>query len=853
MILGEGPQPARVLVLGEAPGQEEERRRRPFVGKAGKELDRGLAIAGLDRGEVFITNVMKTRPRNNKAPSAEEIAYWRPAVLEEIQQTQPEVIIAAGSTAAAWFGFTQPMEALHGIPREVALARVRLVPDGAWVDVRASLHSRPSLCCIPVYHPAAPLHDSDLNTAYQRDWGNVRRFLDGTLAPWTPCPPPVVTLATSEDLDRLDAEAPPTVAVDTEGSMEAPWGLSFAWSPTRAWVLLAGDPLIPRLHAALQSRVCLLHYALHDLPVLARLGVRPAAVRDTLRLARAIGETGGLKPLAYRLLRRELREYSDVVAPYRAEHFRNAALAAADALPLVPKPDRAGWPRTREGGQGYRASLALWKSSQKPVQKLLRAFLDVAGSPDPAGAWKRRVYLPPAPPWTPPPDGPFLQYAGEDAAATIGLLPTLDRLTVSQREYEDLDRAVLPMIERMQEVGLPVDRSYLDDLGPVFTQLREDLRREMQALAGLDDSFNPDSGPQVKHVLFEVLGLHPWRFSKQTGEPSADEKFLTPLQSSVPFVDLLLQYRELGKLDGTYRASWLAFLQPDGRLRPRLDIGAKTGRLTARDPNVLAIPKHSAWGKLFRNAIRTAVPGRVILAMDLSQIELRELADQSQDAAMCAAFRAGRDIHSETASRIWRIPIERLDEARHRLPAKTTNFGIVMGITGKGLSEQMGKFGITGWSEDTCTILIADWLKAFPGVATYMERRKAEALEHGYVTGRGGKVFWLAGVWSSDRRVREEAERQSHALPIQYGAQYLIKRAMARFWHDELPALRAKGYIECLLQIHDELVFELDEALVPEAAEVIHRVMTTTTPLSIPVEADGKVGPVWAGKDWRKL
>jgi DNA polymerase-1 len=346
------------------------------------------------------------------------------------------------------------------------------------------------------------------------------------------------------------------------------------------------------------------------------------------------------------------------------------------------------------------------------------------------------------------------------------------------------------------------------------------------------------------------MGLEPKKFSKLTGSPTADEKFLRPLKGAFP--SLLLQYRELDKQQGTYAEPWLAFLHPDGYLRAQLDIGAKTGRMTASDPNVLAIPKHGEWGKVFRRAIRTARPGCVIASWDLSQIELRVLAEMSKDEALCAAFRDRIDIHSLTASKIWRIPIDTL-QPQHRLPAKTTNFGIVMGIAGQGLADQMDANGISGWDQHSCDKLIQDWLKAYPRAAEWFQLNQAEAHQQGYVTGWGGKVFWLGGIHSTDKRVVSEAERQATALKVQGGAQYLIKRAMRRYWQAFHADLQAQGYIECLLQIHDELVFEMDEALIPAADAVLQECLCRTTPLSIPIESKGSVGRVWEGADWRDL
>lgn len=268
--------------------------------------------------------------------------------------------------------------------------------------------------------------------------------------------------------------------------------------------------------------------------------------------------------------------------------------------------------------------------------------------------------------------------------------------------------------------------------------------------------------------------------------------------------------------------------------------------MAASDPNLMAIPVRSDLGLEIRNGFR-APDGYLLGTWDLDQIEMRVMADESRDPFLLELFLTGRDIHSETASRCFGVPLHQVDKMKHRYPAKRVGFGVITGITGADLLDQFRMAGITGWDEQQCDELIDAWFKVYPGVKTYMSNCRAEARRNGVVYDRWGRPRYLPGAQSTLSHIREEAERQSHSHKIQAGAQGIMKRAMAAIDQD-IHQLQSDGYqVWPLMQIHDELILEFEEGLevLLEPMVVDRLTRTTTLPSGVPLGAKGAYGRAW--------
>ncbi len=299
----------------------------------------------------------------------------------------------------------------------------------------------------------------------------------------------------------------------------------------------------------------------------------------------------------------------------------------------------------------------------------------------------------------------------------------------------------------------------------------------------------------------------------------------------------------------------IAYLHPQLKLTRIL-----TGRLATSGFPVLGLPKHSEEGRHIRTLVR-APEGFSILSVDYSQVELRVAAEISEDAAMIDAFNQGIDIHALTGFKVFGVAIDKQDESLHRLPSKAANFGYWMGLMEKGLTEQIHKAGRLDWSakcpgckffnaphDDDCDSLnfFRTYNEQFPGARAFQADRKAHAMDTGMAYGLWGEQWFIPAAWSPDPMNREAALRQAHALPIQSGAQRLIKKAMAEIHAKTLPDLRKKKMqIRPILQIHDELLHVVETNAVHEAYAAIKKTMESQVQWKIPIKADGKFGPSW--------
>ena len=427
-------------------------------------------------------------------------------------------------------------------------------------------------------------------------------------------------------------------------------------------------------------------------------------------------------------------------------------------------------------------------------------------------------------------------YSGEDADYTLRLYTRLkDDLEAHAMLdlLEDIEMPLVPVLARMERTGVRIDLDFFDALRQRFTGEIAQIEQEIYKLAG--GEVNLRSVPQMRELLFDRLELPVIRKTK-TG-PSTDESVLSELAARGHQIPrLILEYRELDKLDGTYVSKLPALVHRDtGRIHTTFNqTVAATGRLSSSDPNLQNIPVRTVLGREIRKGF---VPddGRLFLSADYSQIELRVLAHLSQDPAFLEAFRADRDIHRETAARIFGVDPEDISGGM-RDQAKTINFAT---IYGQGPVALAGQLGISRSQADE---FIASYFERFSGVRRYLDEMKEQAKEHGYVETLLGRRRYIPEIRSRNPGVRGFGERLATNSPIQGTAADLIKIAMIRL-HERLGASDTGARM--LLQVHDELLLEVPEENVDPTLTMVREEMESAIRLDVPLKVDVGTGRSW--------
>ncbi len=435
-----------------------------------------------------------------------------------------------------------------------------------------------------------------------------------------------------------------------------------------------------------------------------------------------------------------------------------------------------------------------------------------------------------------------LDYAAEDADITLRLWQILKpRLAGSgvASVYERLERPLIPVLAHMESRGIIVEQSILARMSNDFARRMANYQSEIHTLAG--GEFNIASPKQLGEILFDKMGL-PGGKKAKTGAYSTSADVLEDLAASgVEIATRVLEWRHIAKLKSTYADALVDSILPEtGRVHTSFSmVGASTGRLSSSDPNVQNIPIRTAEGRQIRTAF-VAAPGHKLISADYSQIELRLVAHVANEASMIEAFQAGVDIHASTASEVFGIPLDALDsETRRR--AKAINFGIIYGISAFGLARQLGIPQIEARD------YIKSYFEKFPNIKAYMERTKTEAREYGFVSTLFGRRIHISGFTASNPAMRGFAERQAINAPIQGTAADIIKRAMV-----QLPPILAAQSIpaDMLLQVHDELIFEVPAEQADDAMAVITDVMERAADpvvsLAVPLVAEAGMADSWA-------
>jgi DNA polymerase-1 len=430
---------------------------------------------------------------------------------------------------------------------------------------------------------------------------------------------------------------------------------------------------------------------------------------------------------------------------------------------------------------------------------------------------------------------PLAEAAARRVVLIASLEPTLRKALAdagADRLYTEVEQPLVHVLAKMEVAGIAVDVERLEAISREMTDQVAMLEAEVQRLAG--EEFNVNSTPQLRHILFDKLGLATQKRTK-TGY-STDAQSLERLRGQHEIVDTLLAYREVEKLRSTYGTGLLSEVAPDGRIHASFNqTVARTGRLSSDQPNLHNIPIRSALGRRFREAFVPAL-GAELLVADYDQIELRVIAHLAQDPGLIEAFRAGVDIHAATASRVFSVEASEVTTAQ-RSKAKMISYGLAYGMEAYGLSQRLAV------PVEEAAAILAQYFAAFPNVKEYMSRTVGEARLRGYTETLFGRRRYLPELDAPNYRVRQAAERQAMNAGIQGLAADIFKVALVHL-DAELTGRRLRSRV--VLQVHDEILVEsvLDEA--DEVSELTEGVMKSACDLAVPLAVHVARGSSWA-------
>lgn len=869
-VAGEGNEWAKVFLVGEGPGRQESQIGRPFVGLSGSDLNRYLlTLCGLRRSDVYCTNIVKWRTdEDNSDPSPEDIARDEPDLLREIQLVSPEIIVPVGVVAARYFlGADFNMEFGHALPHKS--------------------EKFPGIIFFPVFHPASAMHQADkFSKLVFNSFKRLGMYLRGELTEVIDAFPEPTYLEVEESpFTLIETEV---VALDTEGVPKRPWGLSYTCTPGVGYVQHDGS----RWNVTASKYI--LHNALWDLPVLRAMGIELPydRVHDSMILAHILCvEPKKLKALMYREAGMIQENFQDVVKEAKQQNARNYIEKALSyhcqtcggegtlQIPYKRQPkegpekfktvkcevckgDKTSWGQAQPQlifNDDFTAKIYQPQSIGRRLSGLLSRGVDLEE------AWRaidgavrasveaKLGKLPETTLDDVQPRNRAIKYSAADADGTLRVYNRLYPRVVSaglEKAYE-IDRGCIPIIDRMHQNGILINKEHFYELDKKFESEQLEILDKMYGEVGL--YFNPASPVQMKRELGK-LGL---KDLDSTNERTLKLiKTQTDDQRVHRLIDYGLDYRELNKMRGTYAQPLPRQTDEFSRIHTTFILSAfegkgdesteapATGRFSSRNPNLQNIPVATDRGNSLRQGF-IARPGCKLLSVDLSQIELRVGAHLAREATMIDAFCSGKDLHTFTASKMFKVPYEEVDPKKQRYPAKSINFGIFYGMSKFRLQSELAIEGIE-ISLDEAQAFIDAWFETYPGFRSYMFGVQAEARQNNFVRSMFGHIRYLPNVHSKDLKIREEALRQAGNHPVQGTAGEILKIAMANIQATTYPEINRMGYFEPLLTVHDELIFEVEEALAELAASMVSYEMEHAVELLVPLTSSYKIADNWS-------
>lgn len=429
------------------------------------------------------------------------------------------------------------------------------------------------------------------------------------------------------------------------------------------------------------------------------------------------------------------------------------------------------------------------------------------------------------------------RYAAEDADVTLQLhlkmWPKLQKYAGPLNIFQNIEMPLVPVISRIERNGVKIDPAVLHAHSEEITHHLAELEQKAHEIAG--EPFNLSSTKQLQTILFEKQGIKPLK-KTPGGAPSTSEEVLAELALDYPLPKVILQYRGLAKLKSTYTDKLPQMINPKtGRVHTSYHQAVTaTGRLSSTDPNLQNIPVRNEEGRRIRQAF-IAPDDYLIVSADYSQIELRIMAHLSRDKGLLKAFAEGQDIHRATAAEVFGLPLESVS-AEQRRSAKAINFGLIYGMSAFGLSRQLNI------SRKESQKYMDLYFERYPGVLEYMERTRKQAKEQGYVETLEGRRLYLPDINASNAARRAGAERAAINAPMQGTAADIIKRAMIAVdaWLQE-----EQPRVKMIMQVHDELVFEVHKDDLEAVSQKIHHLMESSTKLDVPLLVE-----VGSGENW---
>ncbi len=429
-------------------------------------------------------------------------------------------------------------------------------------------------------------------------------------------------------------------------------------------------------------------------------------------------------------------------------------------------------------------------------------------------------------------------YAAEDADVTLRLhnrlFANIEQDEKLKSVYEEIEMPLVPVLSRIERTGVLIDDMKLSAQSVEIAARLEELEQKAYEIA--EQEFNMNSPKQLQAILFEKMGL-PVVKKTPSGTPSTNEEVLQELALDYPLPKLILEYRGLAKLKSTYTDKLPKMINSStGRVHTSYHQAVTaTGRLSSTDPNLQNIPIRNEEGRRIRQAF-VAPAGYKILAVDYSQIELRIMAHLSGDQALLDAFRDGKDIHAATAAEIMGVSIDQISSEQRRR-AKAVNFGLIYGMSAFGLAKQLGI------PRGEAQAYMDKYFERYPGVMQYMEDTRSAAADKGYVETIFGRRLHLPEIKSRNGMRRKAAERAAINAPMQGTAADIIKKAMLLV--DQWIQEEGNGRVKLLMQVHDELVFEVEESSLSEIESKVQKLMESAAELKVPLVAEVGHGDNW--------
>ncbi len=893
-----GPRNSRWMVIGEAPGKDEYLQGKPFVGAAGQEQQSLLRRNGLLQSSFRLANIYPIFQPGNPDPTPDQIDQYTPDLIREIHTTNPLLIIAVGRISIRWLlGDSAELEEVHGVPH----------PCGHFDPSRSS--RAPSTCTIlPVTHPAAAFYDETgraravIDYDYRRAAEAIRRLKLGEdlsddypidhYAGWIERYEDVTGSQLRKlirDTQRTEPDLLLHQGIDTEKLERDSW-IQVSWEPGTGYVLRSCQSDFNEGVRELQRLVhsgseVITHDAdtpsgcLYDMSECRKMGLelRRAKLFNTMyNLSLYRGEPKGLKPASYRFCGMRMTPYEDLlgsIARDKQISYLEKVLAHSS---LWPGKERH-LVYDNDGTSRYYSPNSISASVDKILSDIRSGKMDKDGNlTDPFDRWyslakkeKLGDYLrkPVEDRLGPMPiatldDVPLkdaIRYAAIDADATRRLSFKCKERNKREGLEETMRKAMLtiPNFEEMQWNGMPTSKPHLISLRDRMQEKMDTFQTKLSLEYFGGEPFNPASNPQTVDLL-RRRGLMPGKTTKLTGKPSASKKSIEHYRYKDPAIGLLFDWREHLKIRSFCNIFLGEFIEDEGDVQPihpTLNIAkTETRRPSSEEPNLLNVPVRTEIGRAVR-ACFIAPEGYLMVGGDLSQIELRCLADDSRSKLLINIFLADRDPHGEIGTMVFgkpRPPADAPKEEREkweyevRLPAKTTDFGIVYGQQKYGLYEQFRTFGLDSYSIDDCEYLRKKILGLL-GIEEYIRWVTNEAKRTGCVRDISGMPHYLPNLFNRDDRLRSEAERQVISYRIQSMAQVMIQNSMAHFGPTIWSIQDADIDVLQRLQVYDELICTSPEEYAPMVGSLIIDSLENHSgvKLKVPIKAKAHIGKAW--------